>query len=269
MLTHLKKYLYVKMYKYSVCFVVFVVNNKKNNKSERKAQVNKKGGSARTLLKKKVSVSSSSIKSRSGKKIKSIVGKQKIASVVAAPQKRKESAAVKEAKLVADEKALRLATEARASVSEPSFLEFISRNVGTRANDIISTLISGPLVDDKIAETLSLKLNETRRMLNVLNTYGLVRYNINKNSEGWLSFIWYIDFESISGLDAKIKASAVGVSLPDGCNDFFICSSCSKTHKIVLPFEVAFDNKFRCTCGKKLDTISRADAEKICMTAIA
>ena len=158
---------------------------------------------------------------------------------------------------------------ARISVSEPSFSEFISRNVGTRANDILSTLISGPLVDDKIAEQLSLKPNETRRMLNVLNTYGLVRYNINKNNEGWLSFMWYLDFESIKGLETKINTNTGSEVLPAGCNDFFVCSECSKSHKIVLPFEVALDNKFRCGCGKKLESISRLDAEQMYRTATA
>ncbi len=157
----------------------------------------------------------------------------------------------------------------RTSISEPYFLEFISRNVGTKANDIISTLTEGPLVDDKIAEQLSLKLNETRRMLNVLNTYGLVRYNINKNSEGWLSFIWYLDADSVKGLDVRIKANASRDMLPEGCNDFFVCGDCSKTHKIVLPFEVAFDSKFRCNCGKKLQQITRTDAEQLYRKAVA
>lgn len=154
-------------------------------------------------------------------------------------------------------------------ISSMPFLEFISRNVGTRANEIISTLIEGPLVDDKIAEDLSLKLNETRRMLNMLNSYGLVRYNINKNNEGWLSFVWYLDFESVKDLDARIKRSVEREVLPAGCNDFFMCPECVKTHNLALTFEVAFDNKFRCGCGKKLVMISRSEAETMYRTAIS
>ena len=106
-------------------------------------------------------------------------------------------------------------------------------------------------------------------MLNVLNTYGLVRYNIDKNNEGWLSFVWYLDFESVKGLNTKIKTNTNREVLPAGCNDFFVCQECSKSHKIVLPFEVAFDNKFRCGCGKKLAPISRIEAEQMYRTAVA
>ena len=172
-----------------------------------------------------------------------------------------------EAQVVKDAEAK---VRAQSLVSDPSFLEFISKNVGTKANDIITTLMEGPRVDDKIAEALSLKLNETRRMLNMLNTYGVVRYNINKNNEGWLSFVWYLDYGAVEVLNTKVKSVFEDKgTLPEGCNDFFVCPVCSEKHKIVLPFEVAFENKFKCSCGKGLTMISRERAEQMYSQALA
>ncbi len=154
--------------------------------------------------------------------------------------------------------------KAREFIAEPLFSEYISKNVGARANDVITALIEKPWVDDKLSEHLSLKLNETRRVLNILNTYGVVRYNINKNSDGWLTFIWYLDVEAMDVLNNTVKSDIEKKQvLPDNCNDFFVCSACSKKHNIVLPFELAFENKFRCNCGKMLVMISKDQAEQL------
>lgn len=175
-----------------------------------------------------------------------------------------KSTAVEEARLKDTEVMEGEMDKVRESVSDPHFLDYISKNVGIKANDIINILIEGPRVDDKVSEILSLKLNETRRMLNMLNNYGVVRYTINKNSDGWLTFVWYLDADAVTVLNGKVKAELSARSvLPQDCNDFFVCKNCSKKHSMVLQFEVAFENKFRCECGKPLIRVSKERAEEL------
>ncbi len=158
----------------------------------------------------------------------------------------------------------------REVVSETFFCEYITKAVGSHANNIIGKLLDGPKVDEKLSEILNIKLNETRRVLNVLNSYGIVRYNINKDSNGWLTFLWYIDHNSVGTFREHIMQSTTAKSsLPEGCNDFFACPSCSKKQRMVLPFEIAFDNSFKCSCGKALKSVSREEAEGIYNAVLA
>lgn len=144
-----------------------------------------------------------------------------------------------------------------------AFVDYVAKNVGSRANDILGVLATGPETDEKIAEILNLKLNETRRMLNVLNGYGIVRYDINRDKRGWLTFEWYLDGSSLLDFDKGMgsRDSQSRRSLPENCNDFFICGTCYKTQHIVLPFDVAYENSFRCGCGGGLSMLSRSEAE--------
>ncbi len=180
---------------------------------------------------------------------------------------RKEAAAAAEQAAI-NLKETQAVNKARTITTGAEFLEFISKNVGTRANDIIDVLLAGPCVDDKISESLTMKLNETRRMLNMLNTYGIVRYNINKNNEGWLSFIWYLDYDAVDMLGNKVTTELKTQQvLPENCNDFFVCMDCSEKTRMVLPFELAFEAKFKCSCGKNLTMINKEQAEHIYMAA--
>ncbi len=154
---------------------------------------------------------------------------------------------------------------AKQQIAENLLKEYISKNIGSGANNILSLLVDEPNVDEKIAEVLKLKLNETRRMLNLLSSYGLVKYNTNKDSNGWLTFVWYMDYESVDTFSKKVsEAVETEVSfLPEDCNDFFICNSCSKSHTMIVSFETAFDNKFKCVCGNKLSMIEKNKAEEL------
>ncbi len=155
--------------------------------------------------------------------------------------------------------------KAKILLEEEHLKEYLAKNVGSNANGILALLLEGPNVDDKVADFLKLKLNETRRMLNLLNNFGLVKYNINKDANGWLTFIWYLDFESVGTFGKKIKeiSETKTTYLPEDCNDFFICKNCSKTHTIVIPFETAFDSGFKCVCGKEMTMIEKTKAEEL------
>lgn len=149
-------------------------------------------------------------------------------------------------------------------IGHPLFSEYLGKKVGKRAIEVIGTLDT-PQTDEKVAEVLGIKVNEVRRMLNVLNSYSVVRYDVNKDSKGWLTFKWYLDREKIVELGDNIilKAGRVEHRLPENCNDFFVCNKCYQDQKIVLPFENAFEMSFKCECGDKLRMISRVEAENL------
>ena len=76
----------------------------------------------------------------------------------------------------------------RELVGDAGFTKSISSVVGTGALDILKLLAEGPRTDENIAERLGVKVNDVRRMLNVMNSYSIVRYDVNKDSKGWLLF---------------------------------------------------------------------------------
>ncbi len=166
---------------------------------------------------------------------------------------------------LAKENEKKLKENARFLLSDNTLKNYLAKNVGSNANSILDILIDGPNVDEKIAEFLTLKLNETRRMLNLLNNYGMIKYNINKDNNGWLTFVWYVDFGSVDTFSKKIKElSETKINyLPENCNDFFICKDCSKTHALVIPFETAFEAEFKCICGKGMIMIDKVKAEEL------
>ena len=150
-------------------------------------------------------------------------------------------------------------------LSDAELKDYLAKNVGSNANNVLAMLIENSNVDEKIAEFLKLKLNETRRVLNLLNNYGIIKYNINKDNNGWLTFVWYMDHESVSDFSKKLKETNQNKKtfLPDDCNDFYICKNCCKERTVIIPFETAYDNSFKCVCGKDMIMIEKAKAEQL------
>lgn len=150
------------------------------------------------------------------------------------------------------------------AIEDVNFTSYIARSVGKRTGDIIK-LLAEPQTDDLIAEKLGIKINEVRRMLNMLNAYGVARYNVNKDGRGWLTFKWYIDSNKLaemrSDLIAKSKESAYKV--PDGCDDFFICDKCYVNQKAIFPFDTAFEMNFKCDCGVAMKRISKDELSQL------
>jgi len=139
------------------------------------------------------------------------------------------------------------------------FSEFIVKNVGRRATEVL-TRLDTPKTDEALAIDLNIKINEIRRMLNVLGTYGIAKYYTNKDEKGWLTFKWYLDVEKVLELNKSIEngKDKSKYTLPDNCNDFFYCNRCYKEQKVIMPFDAAFENQFKCgTCGGKLRQMSR------------
>jgi transcription initiation factor TFIIE subunit alpha len=188
-----------------------------------------------------------------------------------------KTAVRKEQKLIAERNAIRQKEKEQAMNSENErmkvevllandiFADFISKNVGKKAINIIRMLHTQQ-TDEKIAADLNLKINEVRRILNVLDSYGVARYDTSKDSKGWLTFNWYLNSMKLSELNAEVmnrKPDSI-YKLQEDCNDFFYCSKCYDNEKVILPFDAAFENKFKCdTCGSKLTLLSRKEAASI------
>ncbi len=159
-----------------------------------------------------------------------------------------------------------------ALVENEALLSNVSNGVGTGAVDILRTLVEAPKTDESIAEKLNIKVNDVRRMLNVMNSYSIVRYDVNKDNKGWLIFTWRIDSEKLSEYVMTISKETVVVetTLPGNCNDFFVCKKCYTKEKTVLPFDSAFESDFSCvSCGKPFALLSREETVALFKTVEA
>lgn len=145
-----------------------------------------------------------------------------------------------------------------------SAVEYLKKNVSKMAVEVISMLVT-PKTDEFLAEQAGMKINAIRRILNIMQGYGITNYYISKNTKGWLSFAWYINtsklppfLEYVSGME---KEKSI---VNDACNDYFICDNCYKSDRFVFTFESAFENNFKCNnCSKNLDRMNREEAEKL------
>ncbi|MCL4365572.1 MAG: hypothetical protein M1569_02725 [Candidatus Marsarchaeota archaeon] len=145
-------------------------------------------------------------------------------------------------------------------VENRGFLQHIDKGVGAGSIDILRTLVKGPYTDEDISARLGLKVNDVRRMLNVMNEYGIVRYDVNKDNKGWLIFRWRIDRERLVDYISNIEShlAETGPVLPGDCNDFFMCKKCYSEQKLVVPFDSAFESGFTCnSCGKPYVILNR------------
>jgi len=148
------------------------------------------------------------------------------------------------------------------AIENAKFSSYIAKNVGKKGNDIIK-LLTDYQTDESIAEKTGVKINEVRRILNSLNTIGVARYESDKASNGWLTFRWYIDSEKLRGFVYKINEESNGYSLPENCNDFFICENCFDENKTVFPFWTAEEMNFKCECGHMMKRVSKEEVQEL------
>ncbi|MGI0100672.1 MAG: hypothetical protein ACREBH_03070 [Candidatus Micrarchaeaceae archaeon] len=143
-------------------------------------------------------------------------------------------------------------------------VEYLKKNVSKMAVDVIGMLIT-PKTDEYLAEQLGTKINAIRRILNIMQGYGITNYYISKNTKGWLSFAWYINTNKLPPFLEYIEGMEKEKSIVnDTCNDYFICESCYKSDRFVFTFDSAFENSFKCNnCGKSLDRMSKEEAEQL------
>jgi transcription initiation factor IIE alpha subunit len=180
-----------------------------------------------------------------------------------AAAKKKVEIRVKVAKQVVSAISPEVMKATATALEDVLFLDYIAKNIGSQANDVLKELSKSPRKDEQLAETMNAKLNEVRRVLNLLNKHGIVRYDVKKDSSGWLTFEWHVDFVAFSDFYKTLnkKSEVVSSSLPSDCNDFFVCETCNKKQAILYPFDVAYEKRFKCDCGKSLDALNRVEAE--------
>ena len=141
-------------------------------------------------------------------------------------------------------------------------VEYLKKNVSKMAVDVVDMLAT-PKTDEFLAEQLGMKINAIRRILNIMQGYGITNYYISKNTKGWLSFAWYINTSKLSPfldyVDGMEKEQSV---INEKCNDYFMCDACYKTDKFLFTFDSAFENSFKCNnCGKNLNRMNREEVE--------
>ncbi len=141
--------------------------------------------------------------------------------------------------------------------------DYLRKNVSKAAVDVLGMLYA-PKTDEYLAEQLGMKINAIRRMLNIMQGYGITNYYISKNDKGWLSFAWYINTSKVLPfLQHVTDLETEKVVSNSTCNDYFICEKCYKEDKIIYTFDTAFDVTFKCTCGNDLSRVDKTRAEEL------
>jgi transcription initiation factor IIE alpha subunit len=139
--------------------------------------------------------------------------------------------------------------------------EYLKRNVSKTAIDIL-TMLSSPKTDEHLAEQLGLKINAIRRILNIMQGYGITNYYVSKNTKGWLSFAWYVNTTKLNQfLEVVNSAEQENAVINTGCNDYFLCNDCYKSDNLLYTFDAAYETSFKCNCGKNLARMDKSEAE--------
>ena len=142
--------------------------------------------------------------------------------------------------------------------------EYLKKNVSKMAVDVVGMLVT-PKTDEFLAEQLGIKINAIRRILNIMQGYGITNYYISKNTKGWLSFAWYINTNKLAPFLAYIDSMETEKSIiSDTCNDYFVCQTCYRSDKFIFTFDSAFESAFKCTnCGKGLSRMNKDEVSAL------
>jgi transcription factor E len=202
------------------------------------------------------------------------------------PHTRKEAArkAVLDMKAIAQEKlehvksgeaakkaamGLPIASEAKEAIDSlmqnDRGISYLKKNVSRSITDVIS-LLTVARTDEYIAEKLGIKINAVRRMLNIMQNYGITNYYISKNKNGWLSFAWYMNTSKLPSFLEYVRGVESEKSMiEENCNDYFVCNNCYKENKLIFTFDAAYEAGFSCNaCGKNLERLGgKSDVEKL------
>ena len=144
-------------------------------------------------------------------------------------------------------------------------VDYLKKNVNKSALEVLS-LLQSPNTDEAIAMQLDMKVNSVRRILNIMQGYGITNYYVAKNTNGWLSFAWYINTGKISSFFDYIKSMKGDEYsvIKEDCNDYFVCKKCYKEDSIIFTFDAAYEAGFKCgSCGDKFAMISKEEAMEL------
>ncbi len=144
-------------------------------------------------------------------------------------------------------------------------ITYLKKNVSRSVADVIS-LLTIARTDEYIAEKLCIKINAVRRILNIMQNYGITNYYISKNKNGWLSFAWYMNTSKLPAFLEYVRGIESEKSMiEENCNDYFVCNSCYNDNKLIFTFDAAYEAGFSCNaCGKNLDRLGgKNDVERL------
>lgn len=141
-------------------------------------------------------------------------------------------------------------------------IDYLKKNVNKSALDVLM-LLQSPNTDEAIAMQLGMKVNSVRRILNIMQGYGITNYYVAKNTNGWLSFAWYVNTNKMGSFFDYIKSMKGDEYsiIKEDCNDYFICKKCYSEDSLIFTFDAAYEAGFRCaSCGGKFDMIGKEEA---------
>ena len=145
--------------------------------------------------------------------------------------------------------------------------DYLERMVSQKAKDVIA-LLSRPRSDEEIAKKLDIKINTIRRILNVLQGFGVTNYSISKSKDGWLSFVWEIDTKKAGFFTDYINSGELKTDIvTDSCNDYFVCDKCYKENRLILTFDAAYESNFKCVCEKNLSQVTKEQVSTLILKA--
>jgi transcription initiation factor TFIIE subunit alpha len=125
----------------------------------------------------------------------------------------------------------------------------------------VAEALEEPLSDEDLASACRIKLSEVRAVLNKLHSYGLTTYERSRDKEsGWYSYVWRL---SLHKADKLLKKKEAPQKITEETVEFYTCKSCKKGEGVLIPFDVAFENKFRCLdCGAPLVFVEKKETAK-------
>ncbi|EQD62496.1 Transcription factor TFIIE, alpha subunit [mine drainage metagenome] len=141
-------------------------------------------------------------------------------------------------------------------------VNYLKKNVNKNALEVLA-LLQSPNTDEAISMQLDMKVNSVRRILNIMQGYGITNYYVAKNTNGWLSFAWYVNTNKMGSFFDYIKSMKGDEysAIKDDCNDYFVCKKCYADDNIIFTFDAAYEAGFKCgACGSKFDMISKDEA---------
>lgn len=119
-------------------------------------------------------------------------------------------------------------------LNNEQIIDYLKKNVSRVAPDVIN-MLSTPRTDEYIAAQLDMKINAIRRILNILQGYGITNYYVAKNTNGWLSFAWFINVEKLDPFLQYVNGIGADKSvINEECNDYFKCEKCYATDKLIF-----------------------------------
>ncbi len=218
---------------------------------------------ARKIAKKAVKRNIKKITLKSTKKIKTkaVTPTKKVKTGAQEKPEKRSRKEIKNANIYAPEE---VAAAIQGLAANEAAIGYLKKNVSKRAMDVVNGLVS-PKTDEALAAELDMKINAVRRILNIMQGYGITNYYVAKNVNGWLSFAWYINISKLPPFFDYIESLEQAQPIINkDCNDYFVCDSCYDKTKLIFTFDAAFEENFKCgACGDGLKMLDKSQASDL------